>query len=78
MVFTYLSAISFADRPNGIKIALAVHVGSWIAQILAHKFAEKRAPALKDNVIGGEPLNQSIAFTGIRLSNNLLPSKPWS
>lgn len=30
-----------------------LHVLSWIAQFLGHGLAEKRAPALLDNLVGG-------------------------
>jgi len=32
--------------------AVLLHVGSWIAQFLGHGLAEKRAPALLDNLLG--------------------------
>ncbi|CAI2165589.1 18504_t:CDS:2 [Funneliformis geosporum] len=39
---------SFPDNHN--SLAGIVHVASWILQFIGHGFAEKRSPALKDNV----------------------------
>jgi len=33
-----------------VKWALSVHVTAWIAQFMGHGFAERRAPALLDNL----------------------------
>jgi uncharacterized membrane protein YGL010W len=53
-----LSAIGFAQNvPGYINIAVGLHVFSWLAQFAGHAFAEKRAPALLDNLLGGEVLS---------------------
>ena len=38
-------------------LASIVHVGSWVLQFMGHGFAEKRSPALKDNLIQGMKFN---------------------
>ena len=38
---------------SGTKIAVWLMTLSWIAQFAGHGFAEKRAPALLDNLLGG-------------------------
>ena len=53
MILTLLSATAYATEPNGIRNAFIVHVVSWIAQFLGHGLAERRAPALLDNIVGG-------------------------
>ncbi len=45
--------MKFSERPDHMPIAFTVHVLCWIAQILGHVIAEKRAPALVDNILGG-------------------------
>jgi len=52
MVFTVLTATAFAQRQGYVSTAAAVHTFSWIAQFLGHGFAEGRAPALLDNLLG--------------------------
>lgn len=37
-----------------MTIAGAAHVVSWIAQFMGHGLAEGRAPALLDNLLGGD------------------------
>ncbi|CAH1756315.1 3060_t:CDS:2 [Entrophospora sp. SA101] len=32
-------------------LASIVHITSWVLQFIGHGFAEKRSPALKDNII---------------------------
>lgn len=48
-----LTATAFASRPDALAKAGVLHAVSWIAQFLGHGLAEKRAPALLDNLIGG-------------------------
>lgn len=48
-----LTARSFAERPNALTQAAILHTVCWIAQFIGHGVAEKRAPALLDNIIGG-------------------------
>ena len=52
-VTSVLTARAFADRPNAIVEAAAVHAVCWVAQFIGHGAAEKRAPALLDNIVGG-------------------------
>ncbi|KAK7470946.1 hypothetical protein VKT23_002361 [Stygiomarasmius scandens] len=47
-----LSATAFAQRPDHVALGGAVHAFSWVAQFIGHGFAEKRAPALLDNLLG--------------------------
>lgn len=54
MILMVLSATSFSGRPGYINTAVAVHACSWIAQFIGHGFAEGRAPALLDNLVGGK------------------------
>lgn len=56
-ILSILTANAFAQRANHTNIGLIVHVGSWIAQILGHKFAEGRSPALLDNPVNGSSLS---------------------
>lgn len=53
MVATILTATSFAHREHGQRIALYLHVVSWVMQFIGHGVAEGRAPALLDNILGG-------------------------
>jgi len=52
MTAMILSATAFAQRSDSVKIAAYLHVLSWIMQFVGHGFAEKRAPALLDNILG--------------------------
>ncbi|ETW84268.1 hypothetical protein HETIRDRAFT_439100 [Heterobasidion irregulare TC 32-1] len=52
MIVSLLTAISFSKKADNITIAALLHAVSWIAQFVGHGFAEKRAPALLDNLIG--------------------------
>lgn len=54
MILSLLSATAHSYRPDGIRDAIIVQVVSWIAQFLGHGLAEGRAPALLDNIVGGE------------------------
>ncbi|KAI8331888.1 hypothetical protein BC941DRAFT_437837 [Chlamydoabsidia padenii] len=38
-------------NPHANKIALALHIASWIMQFIGHGAAEKRSPKLVDNLI---------------------------
>ena len=49
-----LTATTLARDPQNVKIALAVHVASWLFQFYGHGVHEGRAPALLDNIVGGE------------------------
>lgn len=37
--------------PSCWKYALAIHIAAWVAQLYGHAVHEKRAPALKDNLM---------------------------
>jgi len=51
---TLLSATAYASKPGSLGIAAAVHVFCWLAQFYGHGVHEGRAPALLDNLLGGE------------------------
>jgi len=54
MALSLLSATAFAARdPNHMIIAGTVQGLSWLAQLLGHALAERRAPAFVDNLLGG-------------------------
>lgn len=49
-----LSAVAFGQRvPNAAALGFAMQGLSWVAQFLGHGLAEKRAPALLNNLLGG-------------------------
>lgn len=52
-MLSLLSAIAFSQRPGYLIWAGLLQAASWVAQFLGHGLAEKRAPALLDNLIGG-------------------------
>jgi uncharacterized membrane protein YGL010W len=53
LIVSTLTATAFAQRPDhGVPIAASVHAFSWVAQFIGHGFAEGRAPALLDNLLG--------------------------
>lgn len=54
MVLGLLTSTAVAQRPDYVPIAGTIHAVCWIAQFLGHGVAEKRAPALFDNLLGGE------------------------
>lgn len=58
-----MTATAFSYRPDGLAIAGAVHGVSWILQFLGHGLAERRAPALLDNLLGGA-YETSLPFYG--------------
>jgi uncharacterized membrane protein YGL010W len=48
------TATSFLrNNPSANKIALTIHIVSWIFQFLGHGLAEKRSPKLLDNLVQG-------------------------
>jgi len=51
-ITTLLTATACANRSDANKIAGILFATSWIAQFAGHGVAEKRAPALFDNIIG--------------------------
>ncbi len=57
MILMNLTATSFVknERPfdEHVMIAVGLNIASWLAQFVGHGVAEKRAPALLDNILGG-------------------------
>ncbi|KAH9963126.1 hypothetical protein BC827DRAFT_1129281 [Russula dissimulans] len=51
-ILSVLAANAFAQRADHQSVALIVHAACWIAQFIGHGFAEGRAPALLDNIVG--------------------------
>ena len=52
-----LTATSFGlKNPNAMTVGFAMQAISWLAQFAGHGFAEKRSPALFNNLIGGTSL----------------------
>ncbi|KAI0341081.1 DUF962-domain-containing protein [Trametopsis cervina] len=47
-----LTATAYAYHPGAFQTAAAINIGAWIAQFIGHGVAEKRAPALLDNILG--------------------------
>jgi uncharacterized membrane protein YGL010W len=43
-----------AINPNATKVALGLHITSWVLQFIGHGAAEKRSPKLVDNIIQGK------------------------
>ena len=56
MIIIILTATAFGQDPSHTPAIIAIHVLCWIAQFVGHGFAEKRAPALLDNLLGGKTL----------------------
>ncbi|KAF5388363.1 hypothetical protein D9615_000130 [Tricholomella constricta] len=52
MVLSLLTATAYSKGAGHISKAALLHGVSWIAQFLGHGLAEKRAPALLDNLVG--------------------------
>lgn len=52
-VVSLLTAVAVAHTPGSLHWVVPVHVGAWIAQFIGHGVAEKRSPALLDNLVGG-------------------------
>lgn len=55
MVLSLLTATAYSKGAGHMSNAGIIHALSWVAQFLGHGLAEKRAPALVDNLLGGEP-----------------------
>lgn len=53
MVLFVLTAVQASKNADNFKIAAGLNVLSWIMQFIGHGVAEKRAPALLDNLLGG-------------------------
>ncbi|KAF8665822.1 hypothetical protein AX16_000265 [Volvariella volvacea WC 439] len=52
LTLSNLTATAFAHGQGHLAYAAYLHAFCWIAQFLGHGLAEKRAPALLDNLIG--------------------------
>jgi len=52
MIIIVLTATAFAQHSSYTPVIIAIHVLCWIAQFIGHGLAEKRAPALLDNLLG--------------------------
>ncbi|KAF8224807.1 DUF962-domain-containing protein [Tricholoma matsutake] len=54
LAMSLLTAIAYSSsrNPDHVFNAALLHGASWVAQFLGHGLAEKRAPALMDNLIG--------------------------
>jgi uncharacterized membrane protein YGL010W len=57
-----LTATAYSRGSDHIFNAAILHIASWVAQILGHGLAEKRAPALVDNLIGGMKANVQLLY----------------
>ena len=75
MILTVLSATAFSERENYLVVAWGIHIFSWVAQLIGHGFAEGRAPAFLDNLLGGgsllilfDPLNIQFFFLAVVLA----------
>lgn len=62
-----LSANPIAAAPWGKSLALWLMTVSWVSQFAGHGFAEKRAPALLDNILGGAFCQCDIGFIAANL-----------
>ncbi|KAJ7122732.1 hypothetical protein C8R44DRAFT_621499 [Mycena epipterygia] len=52
LILSLLTATAYSHSGSHLTQAGLLHAFSWVAQFLGHGVAEKRAPALLDNVIG--------------------------
>ncbi|TDL29158.1 DUF962-domain-containing protein [Rickenella mellea] len=52
MTLSVLNATAFARSTEHVQLAAGLHAVAWVAQFLGHGLAEKRAPALLDNLLG--------------------------
>jgi hypothetical protein len=71
LALSLLTATAFAGSPENIGLAGVIHLISWVAQFLGHGLAEKRAPALLDNLIGGELSPSSFTFWVLHFSQSI-------
>ncbi|KAJ3552904.1 hypothetical protein NM688_g3909 [Phlebia brevispora] len=72
-VFTLLTATAVSYRPDALTIGGLVHGISWCLQFLGHGLAEKRAPALLDNLLGAVVLAPFFAHLEILFSLGYRP-----
>lgn len=55
MTLSTLTATAFAhNQPGKQSLAVLIHASGWIFQFIGHGVAEGRAPALLDNLLGGQ------------------------
>ncbi|KAJ7117309.1 hypothetical protein C8R43DRAFT_1091130 [Mycena crocata] len=52
MFLSLLTATAYSLSAGHVTQAIILHAFSWVAQFLGHGIAEKRAPALFDNLVG--------------------------
>jgi len=52
MIIMVLTATAFGQNSSHTPAIIVIHVSCWIAQFIGHGLAEKRAPALLDNLLG--------------------------
>ncbi|KAJ7904255.1 hypothetical protein B0H14DRAFT_2662073 [Mycena olivaceomarginata] len=52
LVLSLLTATAYSSTAGHVTQAIILHAFSWVAQFIGHGVAEKRAPALLDNLIG--------------------------
>lgn len=61
MIIIILTATAFGQDPSHTPAIIAIHVLCWIAQFVGHGLAEKRAPALLDNLLGGKTIPDNLS-----------------
>ncbi|KAJ3550487.1 hypothetical protein NM688_g5066 [Phlebia brevispora] len=71
--FILLSATAVSYRQDAVTIGGVVHAVSWCLQFLGHGLAEKRAPALLDNLLGAVVLAPFFAHLEILFSLGYRP-----
>lgn len=70
------TATALAERADTLLFALGLHVTAWIAQFLGHGLAEKRAPALMDNLAAGKYLTNAQPQSIYLTSNSVILARP--
>jgi 2-hydroxy fatty acid dioxygenase len=53
LITSLLTATAFSYRQDSISASGWIQGVAWIMQFIGHGVAEKRAPALLDNILGG-------------------------
>lgn len=56
---SYTATQFFQNNPKANKIAIIIHIVSWIFQFLGHGLAEKRSPKVLDNVVQGNMITKT-------------------
>lgn len=54
LVLMNYSAIQYSKDAASATTSLVLHIVAWIAQFISHGFAEKKSPALLDNLSQGK------------------------